>query len=119
MRSYEMVLVTKTDLTPEISTSIKKRIEDVVAQFEGTMTKMEDKGKRKLAYEIKKSLKGNYYDVAFTAKAGVVREIEHYMRINENVLRFQTIVLSSSRTSLDRFKKKMELKTPKSESSHD
>jgi len=93
MRLYEMTLIAKTDLQTEVTNALRERIETTIKQFDGKLIRMEDKGKQRFAYEVKKLLKGHYYNLTFYAKSGVVNALEQYLRISDSVLRFQTIMV--------------------------
>ena len=54
----------------------------------GTVTEVEDWGKKKLAYDIQKMSEGYYYFIQFEAEATVPAAVEQDVRIMDNVLRF-------------------------------
>ena len=52
------------------------------------VTKVENWGKRHLAYEIRKQREGTYAVLEASAEPGMIKEFERQLRLNENVLRF-------------------------------
>ena len=52
------------------------------------VTKTENWGKRRLAYEIKKQREGTYAVLEVSAEPAMIKEFERQLRLNENVLRF-------------------------------
>ena len=52
------------------------------------VTKMENWGKRRLAYDIRKQREGTYAVFEVSAEPSMVKEFERQLRLNENVLRF-------------------------------
>lgn len=90
---YETTFITKTELSDSALGQIKDRVLKAIAQFGGEVIVDEDAGKRRLAYPIKKETRGQYTYLAYTGKAGVVKEIERNLRIQEHVLRFLTVNL--------------------------
>ncbi len=52
------------------------------------VTKVENWGKRRLAYEIRKQREGTYAVLEASAEPGMIKEFERQLRLNENVLRF-------------------------------
>ena len=60
----------------------------LIERFGGTITNVDDWGKKKLAYEIQKMNEGFYYFIQFDANADVPAQIESRVRIMENVIRF-------------------------------
>jgi small subunit ribosomal protein S6 len=52
------------------------------------VTKVENWGKRRLAYDIRKQREGTYAVFEVSAEPAMVKEFERHLRLNENVLRF-------------------------------
>lgn len=94
MREYELVYIIQPDAAPERVEEIHKRIDDVIANGGGTFLTRDDWGKRKLAYEIRKFQKGHYVQVNFLGGGSMVTEIERWLRLDADVLRFLTILHS-------------------------
>ncbi|MCI1931379.1 MAG: 30S ribosomal protein S6 [Clostridia bacterium] len=88
MNKYELALVLRPDLDEETKTAELQKVQDLIARFEGTVEKVDDWGKRRLAYEIQKVNEGFYTFITFTAKSSTPAEIESRVRIMENVLRY-------------------------------
>lgn len=68
---------------------VKPYIEKVTGVIEtaGTVTEIEEWGKKRLAYEIEKVRDGYYVLVQFNAEPKVLDELNHIFRITENILR--------------------------------
>ena len=73
-------------MTPE--QLVVEKAKEYITRFGGTVTEVEDWGKKKLAYDIQKMSEGFYYFIQFDAEAGVPAELEQSVRIMDNVLRF-------------------------------
>ena len=67
------------------------KVQDLIARFGGTVEKVDEWGKRRLAYEIKYISEGYYDFITFSAESGAPAELESRMRIMENVLRYLII----------------------------
>ena len=52
------------------------------------VTKVDNWGKRRLAYDMKKQREGTYAILETSAEPSMVKEFERQVRLNENVLRF-------------------------------
>jgi len=63
----------------------------LITRFGGTIEKIDNWGRRKLAYPIQKQTDGVYSFITFESDSGVPAEIESRLRILENVLRFLII----------------------------
>ena len=88
MNKYELGIVIRADLEEQAFQAEMTRVKDLIERFEGTIDKIDEWGRRKLAYPIKKLTEGVYTFVTFTAPAGSPREVENRLRLMENVLRF-------------------------------
>ena len=54
MNKYELALVLNPSLDEEAKTEAFNKVQDLITRFGGTIEKIDDWGKRRLAYEIKK-----------------------------------------------------------------
>ena len=88
MNKYELCVVVNAKLEDEERAGVLERVQEMIARFGGTVTDVEDAGKKRLAYEIQKMHEGYYYFVHFEAESSVPAEIESRMRIMDNVLRY-------------------------------
>ncbi len=88
MNKYELAVVVNAKLEDEERAAVVERVKDLITRFGGTVTEVEDAGKKRLAYEIQKMQEGFYYFVRFEAESTVPAEIESRMRIMDNVLRY-------------------------------
>jgi len=62
------------------------------------VTKVENWGKRRLAYDIRKQREGTYAVLEVSAEPAMIKEFERQLKLNENVLRFiSTRVLISKK----------------------
>jgi len=91
MNKYELGVVVRADLEDESFQAEMTRVKGFIERFEGTIDKVDEWGRRKLAYPIKKLTEGVYTFITFTSPAGAPREIEDRLRLMENVLRFLVI----------------------------
>ena len=65
-----------------------EKAKELIARFGGTVTEVEDAGKKRLAYEIQKSKEGFYYFIHFEGEANCPNEVEAHIRIMEPVVRY-------------------------------
>ena len=91
MNKYEMADVLRPDLDEETKAAESQKVLDLITRFGGTIEKIDDWGKRRLAYEIKKVNEGFFSFISFDAEPSVPAELESRMRIMENVLRYLII----------------------------
>ena len=91
MNKYELALVLSPALDDEGRAAEVAKVQAVLERFGAKIEKVDDWGKRKLAYEIQKVNEGFYSFISFTADTTAPAEIESRMRIKENVLRYLII----------------------------
>lgn len=91
MNKYELALVLRPGLEEEAKVAESQKVQDLITRFGGTIEKIDDWGKRRLAYEIKKVNEGFFSFISFEAEGGAPAEIESRIRIMENVLRYLII----------------------------
>lgn len=89
MNKYELVVVVSAKLEDEERAAEIEKVSNLVTRFGGTITDVEEWGKKKLAYEIQKMSEAYYYFIHFdTDNADCPNEIETQIRIMENVIRY-------------------------------
>ena len=88
MNKYELALVVSANVEDEVRNATIEQVKELITRFGGTVTEVEDWGKKKLAYDIQKMSEGFYYFIQFDAAAEVPAELEQSVRIMDNVLRF-------------------------------
>ena len=88
MNKYELALIVNAKIEDDARAAVVEQAKEYIARLGGTVTEVEDWGKKRLAYEIQKMKEGFYYFIKFDAEASVPAELEGRVRIMENVLRY-------------------------------
>ena len=88
MSKYELCLVVNAKIEDEAREAVVEKAKGYIARYDGTVTEVEEWGKKKLAYEIQKMREGYYYFIQFDASAECPAEIERRVRIMEPVMRY-------------------------------
>ena len=88
MNKYELAVVLSAKLEDEERAAAIEKVNGYITRFGGTVTNVDEWGKKRLAYEIQKMREGFYYFIQFDANADCPAEIEKRVRILDNVLRF-------------------------------
>lgn len=91
MREYEIVYVVRPDLSDEDRAAKIERIHSLITDNGGQLGKVEDWGKRVLAYEIKHCADGYYGLAEFQLAPKSVKTVEERLNIDEEILRYQII----------------------------
>lgn len=88
MNKYELALVVNAKVEDDVRTATVEKAKEYIARFGGTVTEVEDWGKKRLAYEIQHMREAFYYFIQFEAEATCPAEVEKRVRIMENVVRY-------------------------------
>ena len=88
MNKYELAVVLNVKLEDEERAAVIEKVKGYITRFGGTVTNVDEWGKKKLAYEIQKMREGYYYFIQFDASAECPAEIERRVRIMEPVIRY-------------------------------
>ena len=71
--------------------ALLSKLHDSISNHNGKVLKTEKWGKKRLQYPIKKQQKANYCFLCYMGNNQILDEISHFLRFNENVLRYQTV----------------------------
>ncbi len=94
-REYETIFILRPDTPQEGILTVNSRIKGIIEQMQGKLLRLDNWGKRKLAYEVRKQLKGIYLYWRYLGGSGVVEEIERNLRMLDSVVRYYTIVVDT------------------------
>ena len=95
MALYESVIIGRQDLTPNQFEELTDEFIKIIESFKGLIKKRENWGLRNLAYKINKNRKGHYVLLNIDSSSDAIVEFERLMRLNEDIIRFLTIGISS------------------------
>ena len=88
MNTYELAVVVNAKIEDDARTATIEKVKEYIARFGGTITNVDEWGKKRLAYEIQKMREGYYYFIQFESDSSCPAEVEKSVRIMENVIRF-------------------------------
>ncbi|HIR12418.1 MAG TPA: 30S ribosomal protein S6 [Candidatus Choladousia intestinavium] len=88
MNKYELAVVLSAKIEDEDRAAVIEKVKAQIERFGGTVTEVDEWGKRRLAYEIQKMREGFYYFIRFDADASCPAEVERRVRIMDNVIRY-------------------------------
>ena len=95
-REYETIFILRPETNQDGITLVNQRVRSVIDQAGGRVLKLDNWGKRKLAYEVNKQLKGIYLYWQFIGSTGVVEEIERNLRMLDSVIRYYTVKIDEN-----------------------
>ena len=91
MNKYELAVVVSAKIEDEERAQVVEKCKALVERFGGTITEVDEWGKKRLAYEIQKMKEGFYYFIRFDVEPTAPVEIESRVRIMDNVIRYLVV----------------------------
>ena len=88
MNKYELAVVLNVKLEDEERAAAIEKITNYITRFGGTVTNIDEWGKKRLAYEIQKMKEGFYYFIQIDGDSTTPNELESRIRIMEPVIRY-------------------------------
>ena len=88
MSKYELAVVVSAKIEDDERAEVVDKCKALIERFGGTVTNVDDWGKKRMAYEVQKMKDAFYYFIQFDAETSAPVEIENRIRIMDNVLRF-------------------------------
>jgi small subunit ribosomal protein S6 len=92
LREYETIYILRPDTLNDKVAEVNTRVRGIIETLGGVVLSVDNWGKRKLAYEIKKELKGIYLFWQYLGSPQVVTEFERNMRMLDPVIRYMTVL---------------------------
>jgi len=90
MNKYESVVIINPNVEEEAVKALITKFSALINK-DGKVDSVEELGKKKLAYEIKKQKEGYYLIFKFEANPSVIVELERNYRITDEVMKFMVI----------------------------
>ncbi|MBX3623197.1 MAG: 30S ribosomal protein S6 [Rhizobacter sp.] len=97
MRHYEIILLIHPDQSEQVPAMLE-RYKGIVTNGGGKVHRVEDWGRRQMAYLIQKLAKAHYLCINIECSKEVLAELETGFRFNDAVLRHLTVVKSKAET---------------------
>lgn len=89
MNRYEVAVVLSSELTDEQRAAELETIKGYITKYTGTVTNVDEWGRKKLAYPIRKQEEAYYYFIKCEGEPTLSVELEKELRLrNETVLRY-------------------------------
>ncbi|WP_414586552.1 30S ribosomal protein S6 [Scytonema sp. PCC 10023] len=88
---YETMYILRPDLNDEQVEQAIAKYENLVREQGGENIQIQNRGKRRLAYEINRQRDGIYIQLNYTGPGNIIAPLERAMRLSEEVIRYMTI----------------------------
>jgi small subunit ribosomal protein S6 len=96
VREYETIYILRGDADTETAERVSNRVAEVMGRENGKLIKVENWGRRRLAYDIAKQKRGVYTYLKFLGSGALVNELERNLRLLDAVMRYQTVQLRNN-----------------------
>lgn len=94
-REYETIYIMRSDVSPENAAKLATRAREIIESMGGHLIKVDNWGRRRLAYPIGKASRGVFVYLAYVGAGGLVAELERNLRLLDDVVRYQTVVIKA------------------------
>lgn len=100
MNNYELIYIIDAAVEEAARKDLIEKFSGVIAANGGEVTKVEEWGKRRLAYTIDYKTEGYYVYVAFSGSPALPRELSRNLGINESVIRSQVVRILTKKSGI-------------------
>jgi small subunit ribosomal protein S6 len=107
-RVYEMMFIAEPDTPDDHIGKLNDAISKLIEDQGGSVVKVEDMGRRRLAYKIKKYTEGRYVLFEIEGSGKEIAELERRMRVNDTIFRYITVRVDEDRKAAEKMRAKRE-----------
>jgi small subunit ribosomal protein S6 len=112
VRNYEVVFIAAPTLTSEELDAFINHAETVIEGKNGKVVKVDNLGKKSLAYKIKKFREGYYVVLSIEAEGGAIAELERRFRVTDFIIRFISVRIDEDMKRSEKIKTERRRKVP-------
>ncbi len=94
MRHYETLYIVNPELDEEDYKAVVGKFKDLVEKEKGVIVKLDEWGKQRLAYLVKKVDQGAYVLMDYCGGAGITAVLERDLKLDDRILKYQTVKLA-------------------------
>ncbi len=91
MRLYESVSILRPVQEEAVNDRVVEKMKEILTKSGANILKLDNSGKKKLAYDIQHERKGTFITVQFEGPSTVVAELERFHRMEDQVMKFMTV----------------------------
>ena len=106
MRTYEVAFIAAPNTAEDDLSKLNSQIEQIITGRGGKITKIDNWGRRKLAYRIGKFDEGLYTFVYFEGAGKEIAEVERRLRVTDFVIRYLTVRTDEALKRAEKLKSK-------------
>ncbi len=107
-RTYEIMYIAQADIAEEEITKLNDGIQKLVESEGGAIVRIDNIGRKKLAYEIKRKKEGYYVLLEIEGSGREIAELERRFRVNDAIVRYITVRVDEERKAAEKIRAKRE-----------
>src|SRR5215475_4856948 len=112
-RTYEVMYIVDPETADEKIGKLNEAVGKLIEKEGGTVVRMDDIGRKRLAYPIQKKEEGYYVLFEIEGTGQEIAELERRMRVNDMIMRYLTVRVDEDRKAAERIKAKREARAVK------
>lgn len=116
MNHYETIYIVNPTLEDDSLKEAIDKFSDLIKKLKGSIVKVNEWGKRKLAYDVKRFDKGSYVVLDFCALPKMVTELERNLKLDDRILKYITVKIDENIDPKDLVSKEKEIQHTMEES---
>lgn len=89
--NYESTFICSPDLPPEKVEELTEKVKKMIETAGGTLKLVQQLGKKKLAYPIKKFRDGTYVYMELTGPGNMIHTLENFYKVHDTIIRYLTV----------------------------
>ncbi|UCE70915.1 MAG: 30S ribosomal protein S6 [Nitrospiraceae bacterium] len=94
MNLYEKVVILNPDLDDNTTSETIDKIKNIIIKQGGEILKTENWGRRKMAYELNRHEKGNYFLLLFKSPPSTILELEKLYKVVDAIIKFMVVKIT-------------------------
>src|SRR5207248_1832050 len=94
LREYETIFLVRPDLAEDLVDKIVERMRGIVHRDGGKVIKVENWGKKKTAYEVRRNFRAIFVRFLYLGGTAAVAEFERNLRMTDDVMKYQSVKIA-------------------------
>ena len=112
-RTYEVMYIVNPETADETIAKLNDAVGKLIEKEGGSVVRMDDVGRRPMAYQIEKKREGYYVLFEIEGSGQEIAELERRMRVNDMIMRYITVRVDEDRKAAEKRRAKREARTAK------
>jgi small subunit ribosomal protein S6 len=112
-RTYEVMYIVNPETADETIAKLNDAVGKLIEKEGGSIVRMDDIGRRPMAYQIEKKREGYYVLFEIEGSGQEIAELERRMRVNDMIMRYITVRVDEDRKAATKRREKREARAAK------